>query len=89
MDFLSGLDGHLLFLLLASLGIALSFEFVNGFHDTVNTVATVIFTKSLRGRTAVVLSGGCNCLGVHLGGIAATYSIVHLLPADMHVSAIL
>ncbi len=36
MDFLGGLDGHTLSLLLASLGIALSFEFVNGFHDTAN-----------------------------------------------------
>ncbi len=86
MDFLWGLDGHTLFLLLASLGIALSFEFVNGFHDTANAVATVIYTKSLRARTAVILSGACNFLGVHLGGIAVAYSIVHLLPVDLLVS---
>jgi phosphate/sulfate permease len=83
---LTGLDGYTLFLLLSSLGIALSFEFVNGFHDTANAVATVIYTKSLRARTAVVLSGVCNFLGVHLGGIAVAYSIVHLLPVDLLVA---
>ncbi|QLA15993.1 inorganic phosphate transporter [Desulfolutivibrio sulfoxidireducens] len=83
---MTGLDGYTLFLLLASLGIALSFEFVNGFHDTANAVATVIYTKSLRARTAVVLSGICNFVGVHVGGIAVAYSIVHLLPVDLLVS---
>jgi len=83
---LAGLDGYTLFLLLASLGIALSFEFVNGFHDTANAVATVIYTKSMRARTAVVLSGVCNFLGVHIGGIAVAYSIVHLLPVDLLVA---
>jgi len=86
MHIFSGLDGHTIFLLVASLGIALSFEFVNGFHDTANAVATVIYTKSLRARTAVVLSGLCNFFGVHLGGIAVAYSIVHLLPVDLLVS---
>lgn len=86
MQHLFGLDGHTLFLLVVSLGIALSFEFVNGFHDTANAVATVIYTKSLRARTAVVLSGLCNFCGVHLGGIAVAYAIVHLLPVDLLVS---
>jgi phosphate/sulfate permease len=82
----TGLDGYTVFLLLSSLGIALSFEFVNGFHDTANAVATVIYTKSLRARTAVLLSGICNFVGVHVGGIAVAYSIVHLLPVDLLVS---
>lgn len=86
MQHLFGLDGHTLFLLVVSLGIALSFEFVNGFHDTANAVATVIYTKSLRARTAVVLSGLCNFCGVHLGGIAVAYAIVHLLPVDLLVA---
>lgn len=86
MHLFGGLDGHTLALLIASLGIALSFEFVNGFHDTANAVATVIYTKALRARTAVVLSGVCNFLGVQLGGIAVAYSIVHLLPVDLLVS---
>ncbi len=83
---LTGLDGYSVFLLAASLCIALSFEFVNGFHDTANAVATVIYTKSLRARTAVILSGICNFVGVHVGGIAVAYAIVHLLPVDLLVS---
>ncbi|KHK00473.1 inorganic phosphate transporter [Desulfovibrio sp. TomC] len=82
----SSIDGHTLLLLAVSLGIALTFEFVNGFHDTANAVATVIYTKSLSARTAVVLSGICNFFGVSLGGIAVAYAIVHLLPVDLLVS---
>jgi inorganic phosphate transporter, PiT family len=52
-----------IFLILALL-MALSFEFVNGFHDTANAVATVIYTHSLRPVVAVVWSGFCNLMGV-------------------------
>jgi phosphate/sulfate permease len=76
--------GTLLFLL-AALAIALGFECINGFHDTANAVATVIYTKSLRAQTAVVWSGIWNFLGVLLGGIAVAFSIVHLLPVDLLV----
>lgn len=47
-----------------------AFEFANGFHDTANAVATVIYTKSLKPRVAVVWSSIMNFLGVLLGGIA-------------------
>ena len=73
-------------LLLLFLALALAFEFVNGFHDTANAVATVIYTNALKPRTAVVLSGICNFLGVHLGGTAVAFSIVYLLPVDLLVS---
>jgi PiT family inorganic phosphate transporter len=76
--------GVLLFLLLA-LAIALGFEAINGFHDTANAVATVIYTKSLRPQVAVILSGIMNFLGVMVGGVAVAFSIVHLLPVDMLV----
>ncbi len=66
--------------------LALAFEFVNGFHDTANAVAMVIYTRTLRARTAVVWSGVCNFIGVHLGGTAVAFSIVHLLPVDLLVS---
>ena len=83
------LDGSLgpgrLALLVGALAIALGFEFVNGFHDTANAVATVIYTKSLRPRQAVVWSGFCNFIGVHLGGTAVAFSIVHLLPVELLV----
>ena len=51
-------------LLVAALFMALGFEFVNGFHDTANAVATVIYTHSLPPHSAVVWSGICNFLGV-------------------------
>jgi PiT family inorganic phosphate transporter len=73
-------------LLLISLFIACCFEFVNGFHDTANAVATVIYTKSLKPWTAVVWSGICNFLGVFLGGIAVAMAIVNLLPVELLVS---
>jgi len=77
--------GHGL-LLVAALAIAFGFEVVNGFHDTANAVATVIYTRSLRPWVAVVWSGLWNFIGVHAGGIAVAFSIVHLLPADILVS---
>lgn len=73
-------------LLVLCLGIALAFEFVNGFHDTANAVATVIYTKSLRPGIAVGWSGLMNFLGVFFGGTAVAFSIVHLLPVDLLIN---
>jgi len=70
-----------IFLILA-VGLALAFEFVNGFHDTANAVATVIYTRSLKSHVAVIYSGLLNFLGVMLAGVGVAYSIVHLLPAQ-------
>lgn len=70
-------------LLLLCLGIALAFEFVNGFHDTANAVATVIYTRSLKPLIAVIFSGTLNFIGVLVGGTAVAFSIVHLLPMDL------
>jgi PiT family inorganic phosphate transporter len=75
------------FLPLIALGVAFAFEAVNGFHDTANAVATVIYTHSLRPIAAVVLSGVCNALGVLVGGTVVAYSIVHLLPVELLVDA--
>jgi phosphate/sulfate permease len=72
---------------LAALAIAFGFEAVNGFHDTANAVATVIYTHALRPAQAVVLSGVCNIFGVLIGGTAVAYSIVHLLPVDILVAS--
>ena len=60
--------------------IALGFEFVNGFHDTANAVATVIYTHALPPMTAVVWSGCFNFLGVLTSSGAVAYTIVNLLP---------
>jgi phosphate/sulfate permease len=88
MDALFGeaLPPTTLVLLLVSLAVAFGFEFVNGFHDTANAVATVIYTKSLRPRTAVVWSGICNFCGVFFGGIAVAMGIVYLLPVELLIS---
>ncbi|SEK34974.1 inorganic phosphate transporter, PiT family [Sphingomonas palmae] len=74
--------GVFLFLGLALL-IALGFEFVNGFHDTANAVATVIYTNSMPANLAVMWSGFFNFLGVMLSSGAVAYSIVTLLPVDL------
>jgi PiT family inorganic phosphate transporter len=63
--------------------LVLAFEFSNGFHDTANAVATVIYTNSLKPIFAVVLSGTMNFLGVLLGGVAVAYTLVELLPPDV------
>ncbi len=70
-------------LLGVALLIALGFEFVNGFHDTANAVATVIYTHSLPPLVAVVWSGFWNFLGVSLSTGAVAYSIVSLLPVEL------
>src|SRR5262247_1758489 len=84
------LDGPIgassLALLFLCLAIALGFEFVNGFHDTANAVATVIYTRSLKPWKAVVWSGFMNFLGVLFGGVAVAFSIVHLLPVDLLIN---
>jgi len=74
--------GVFAFLALA-LVIALAFEFVNGFHDTANAVATVIYTNSMPAPLAVVWSGVFNLLGVLFSSGAVAYSIVALLPVDL------
>jgi PiT family inorganic phosphate transporter len=85
MGFLQDLTWMQLGLLLFALIIAFGFECVNGFHDTANAVATVIYTKSLKPTTAVVWSGIWNFLGVMTGGIAVAYGIVNLLPVNVLV----
>ena len=67
--------------------IALAFEFVNGFHDTANAVATVIYTRSLPPLVAVIWSGFWNFLGVAFSTGAVAYSIVTLLPVELILQA--
>ena len=62
---------------------ALGFEFVNGFHDTANAVATVIYTHSLEPHVAVVWSGMWNFLGVLASSGAVAFAIVSLLPVEL------
>jgi phosphate/sulfate permease len=78
-----GLDTTLFILLFLCLFLACAFEFVNGFHDTANAVATVIYTNSLKPTQAVVWSGFMNFLGLLTGGVGVTMSIIGLLPTEL------
>src|SRR5262245_46758224 len=69
--------------LAAALFIALGFEFVNGFHDTANAVATVIYTHTLDPHVAVVWSGAWNFIGVLLSSGAVAFGIISLLPVEL------
>jgi inorganic phosphate transporter, PiT family len=70
-------------LLATALLVALGFEFVNGFHDTANAVATVIYTHSLDPQIAVAWSGLCNFMGVVLSSGIVAFAIVSLLPVEL------
>ncbi|MFI8124177.1 inorganic phosphate transporter [Acinetobacter sp. ABJ-A23_2] len=70
-------------LLSTALFIALGFEFVNGFHDTANAVATVIYTNALPAPVAVMWAGFCNFLGVMVASGAVAYGIIALLPVEL------
>src|SRR5215471_11407626 len=70
-------------LLVLALTIALGFEFVNGFHDTANAVATVIYTHSLTPQTAVVWSGVWNFIGVLTSTGIVAFGIIALLPVEL------
>src|SRR6478735_3821474 len=70
-------------LLVIALLIALGFEFVNGFHDTANAVATVIYTHSLEPNIAVVWSGLCNLAGVLLSSGTVAFAVITLLPVEL------
>lgn len=79
----AGLDLHTGLLLLLALGFVLFYEAINGFHDTANAVATVIYTRAMRSQLAVVMAAVFNFFGVLLGGLSVAYAIVHMLPTDL------
>jgi inorganic phosphate transporter, PiT family len=70
-------------LLGVALLVALGFEFVNGFHDTANAVATVIYTHALPAQVAVVWSGCWNLIGVLASSGAVAFGVVSLLPVEL------
>lgn len=88
MEFL--FDGSLatpvLILLAAALLLALGFEFVNGFHDTANAVATVIYTHTLKPTQAVIWSGTWNFLGVLTSSGLVAFGIIALLPVELIIN---
>jgi len=83
---LQGIQGTSIFpylMLGFALLVALGFEFVNGFHDTANAVATVIYTHTLEPHVAVVWSGAWNFLGVMVSSGAVAFGIISLLPVEL------
>ena len=70
-------------LLGVALLVALGFEFVNGFHDTANAVATVIYTHSMEPHVAVIWSGFFNFLGVMVSSGLVAFTIISLLPVEL------
>lgn len=80
------ITGATLFFLVLAVGLTLFFEAINGFHDTANAVATVIYTHSLKPVVAVVWSGIWNFIGVLLSTGAVAYSIVGLLPVELVIN---
>ena len=80
-----GLDAANTIFLILCLLAAVAFEFINGFHDTANAVATVIYTHSLKPTMAVIWSGIWNFIGVNVGWIAVAIGIINLLPTEVIV----
>lgn len=85
-DLFVGLDFWVGSSLALALAFVLAYEFINGFHDTANAVATVIYTKAMPPHLAVMLSGFFNFMGVLLGGVGVAYAIVHLLPVELLIN---
>ena len=81
-----GIDAPTAILLCLAILLALSFEFVNGFHDTANAVATVIYTHTLKPSQAVVWSGMWNLIGVLTSTGAVAFGIVALLPVELVIN---
>ena len=81
-----GLESGILVLFVVCIVAIFLFEFINGFHDTANAVATVIYTHTLKPQYAVILSGALNFLGVMLGGVGVAMGIVELMPIDVVAS---
>jgi PiT family inorganic phosphate transporter len=81
------LSTGLTILLISSIIAACIFELINGFHDTANAVATVIYTHSMKPGYAVVWSGIWNFIGVSIGGIAVAVGIINMLPVEALVDA--
>ena len=76
------LSGSVLIVFFICFLAVVGFEFVNGFHDTANAVATVIYTKALKPVYAIPWSGMWNFLGVFLGGVTVAMGILKLVPLN-------
>ncbi len=71
-----------LYLALIAIALAYAFDFVNGFHDTANAVTTIIYTKAMKARDAIIMSGFLNFLGAVIVGTAVAMIITKVIPED-------
>src|SRR5438876_1285228 len=76
------LNGDLL-LLLAILVLGLAFDFINGFHDTANAIATVVATRVLSPGRAVLMAGVLNFVGALSGTAVATTVGKGIIPPEL------
>lgn len=83
LDLFNGLNFNISFMLLVALIFVLFYEVINGFHDAANAVASVIYTRALNAKIAVIMSGLFNFIGVLTSGLSVAYTIVHLLPTNI------
>lgn len=72
--------------LITALIFVLFYEIINGFHDTANAVATVIYTRSMHAKLIVIMTGIFNFFGVLFGGLSVAYVIIHMLPTNLLVN---
>jgi PiT family inorganic phosphate transporter len=68
---------------LIAVALAYAFDFANGFHDTANAVATIIYTRAMKARNAIIMSGLLNFLGAVVVGTAVAVIITEVVPADV------
>lgn len=80
--FISDLSTYGSIFLIVCVAAVCFYEAINGFHDTANAVATVIYTKTMKPGFAVVWSGVWNFLGVWMGGIAVAMGMIKMLPLN-------
>ncbi len=83
MYLFTGLNYYTSSMLILALFFVLFYEAINGFHDTANSVSTIIYTRSIRSKFAVIIAGLFNFFGVIFGGLSVAYTIVHLLPINL------
>ncbi|ARC54999.1 phosphate transporter PitA [Candidatus Riesia sp. GBBU] len=83
LNSLIDLDFYTNLILSTAIFLALFHEIINGFHDTANAVATIIYTRAVQARFAVIISGIFNFFGVIFGGLSVSYAIIHLLPINL------
>ena len=76
LNLFTGLEFHTALMLGLALVFVLFYEAINGFHDTANAIAIVIYTRAMREKLAVTMAGIGNFLGVLLGGLSVEYAIL-------------